>query len=367
MKAVFLNIQNVIMPLIFTQNKETVMKIIIDYESSWRNSFLDGSNNEELPKRGRKFIASMTNLKKTENFIKREITIDTVMGILNRLIGDQKKLYQARNEEQYGKYFFKDLEQHISFMDRPTRINENEVTYIRNMMGSTDQNSFTGVIKNQDTLFLSDYSNEFWGVLALEFNELCQFIINEKRIDKIIQMDPISIISKLETLNKEKPVANEGIANSSMQVLNKHFPDANYLSNKGEIIPVMFYCSSLYLQLIRLEGRFDMNSAKTKSGVISGISKRGFTKKDFMNRFTTGDKKKIWGNPYIRKERIKGIGEVISLMTKASGILEINIDVNREKAKEIKKLIENAGVSSFYLGKKGLAYVTDIDTREHRH
>ena len=68
----------------------------------------------------------------------------------------------------------------------------------------------------------------------------------------------------------------------------------------------------------------------------------------------------------MRKERKKGEGEVVSLMTRASGQLEINIDVNRDKAKKIKSLIENAGVSSFYLGKKGLAYVTDIDTREVR-
>lgn len=27
------------------------MRIIIEYESSWRNSFLDGSNNEPLPKK----------------------------------------------------------------------------------------------------------------------------------------------------------------------------------------------------------------------------------------------------------------------------------------------------------------------------
>ena len=86
-----------------------------------------------------------------------------------------------------------------------------------------------------------------------------------------------------------------------------------------------------------------------------------------MNRFTTGEKKKIWGNPYMRKERVKGEGEIVSLMTKASGKLEINIDVDRDKAKEIKILIENAGVSSFYFGKKGLAYLSkDIDTRELR-
>lgn len=291
------------------------------------------------------------------------------MGVLNRLIGDQKKLYQARNEEQYGSYYFKDLEPLIKFEDQPSRINDNEMTFVRNMTGSTDQNSFTGIIKTQDVLFSSDYSAELWGILALDFNELCQFIIENNKVEKTIQMDPISIISKLEILNKEKSVANEGKSNAAIQILNQHFPEANYLSNKGEIIPVMLYCSSLYIQLERLEmgeHGFDMSSATTKSGAISGISKRGFTKKDFMNRFTSGDKKKIWGNPYIRKERVKGVGEVVSLMTKASGKLEIEIDIDRDKAKEIKNMIDCAGISSFYLGKKGLAYVANIERRPRR-
>ncbi|MCX9472703.1 hypothetical protein IG569_16895, partial [Vibrio cholerae] len=120
------------------------------------------------------------------------------------------------------------------------------------------------------------------------------------------------------------------------------------------------YCSALYLQLARLEASFNMSKAKTKAGGISGISKRGFTKKDFMDRYTTGPKKTIWGNPFIKKEKVKGQGEVTSMMTKASGQLEIIIDVDRDKAQEIKTLIENAGVSSFYLGKKGLAYVSSI-------
>ena len=63
------------------------MKIVIDYESSWRNSFLDGSNNEPLPKKGRNYIASMTELQKEENFISRQITKDTELGVLIRLIG----------------------------------------------------------------------------------------------------------------------------------------------------------------------------------------------------------------------------------------------------------------------------------------
>lgn len=332
------------------------MQIIIEYESSWRNSFLDGSNNEALPKKGRKFIGSMTSLKQAENFIQREITLDTVMGILNRLIGDQRKLYQARNQPAY---YFADIEPLVSFEDKKT-VSNNEIMYIRNMTGSTDQNAFTGAIKTDDVMFSSDYSAEFWGVLALDFTVLCDFIIDNSLVIKTIQADPLSIIGRLEVLNKEKSVANEGRISEARTVLNQHYPDAEYLNNKGNIAPIMFYCSALYLQLQHLGNRYDMSSAKTKSGGISGISKRGFTKKDFMDRYTTGAKKTIWGNPYIRKEFIKGEGETTLMLTKASGQIEINLDIDKDKAREIEAMIENAGVSSFYLGKKGLAYVDSL-------
>lgn len=360
MKVISQNNQNLSMRLTSIQNRGDIMKITIDYEASWRNSFLNGNNNEPLPKAskgiGRTFIGSMTSLKKEGHFIKREVTLDTVMGILNRLIGDQRKLYQARNDDNY---FFKDIEALVKFEDKPSSINT-EITYIRNITGSTDQNSYTGMIKVSDPMFSSDYSSEFWGVLALDFEELCEFIISETLITTTIEANPLTIIARLEQLNKEKAVINEGMANKTVETLKKTFPDIVYLNRKEEIVPISLYCSALYLQLERLAPRFDISSAKTKSGVISGISKRGFTKKDFMNRFTTGDKKKIWGNPYMLKKRIKGIGEVTSLMTKANGKLEIEIQIERTQAKEIESMITNAGVSSFYLGKKGLAYVSNI-------
>lgn len=356
MKVIFQSSQNLSMRLTSIPSRGLTMKITIDYESSWRNSFLDGSNNEPLPKSGRKFIGSMTNLKKEGNFIKREVTLDTVMGVLNRLIGDQRKLYQARNDDSY---YFKNIEESVKYEDKPSSINT-EMTYIRNITGSTDQNSYTGMIKVSDPMFSSDYTPEFWGVLALDFDELCEFIISETPVTTTIEANPLTIISRLEELNKEKAVTNDGKASKTVEVLKKTFPDILYLNRKEEIVPISLYCSALYLQLERLAQRFDVTSAKTKSGAISGISKRGFTKKDFMNRFTTGDKKKIWGNPYILKERIKGIGEVTSLMTKANGKLEIELNIERTQAKEIQSMIKNAGVSSFYLGKKGLAYVSNI-------
>ena len=332
------------------------MKLTIKYESSWRNSFLDGSNNEPLPKTGRKFIGSMTSLKKPENFIKREITLDTVMGVLNRLIGDQRKLHQSRNETNY---FFSDIEDLVIFEDKPESIS-NEMTYIRNISGSTDQNSYTGAIKVNDPMFLSDYSVELWGILALSLEEVCHFIINPHLVGKIIAPDPLTIIARLEELNKEKPIENTDLVNEAFEILSDRFEKFKGLNKQGLVFPIALYCSALYFQLELLSTKYDISSAKTKAGGISGISNNGFTKKDFMNRFTTGDKKKIWGNPYIHEEFIKGEGKTKHLMTKASGALNIKINVDKTKGKEIVKMIENAGVSSFYLGKKGLAYVSKI-------
>ncbi|WP_245831100.1 type I-Fv CRISPR-associated protein Cas5fv, partial [Wohlfahrtiimonas larvae] len=132
------------------------------------------------------------------------------------------------------------------------------------------------------------------------------------------------------------------------------------LSTKGLFTPVSFYTAALYIQLAYLNQKYDLSEVMTKSGGLSGISKRGFTKKDFMDRYTTGAKKVIWGNPYMLKTRVKGLGEVTELLTKTSGRLTIQLDIPFDEARDLEEKINNAGVSAFYIGKKGLAYVSDI-------
>lgn len=340
------------------------MRIIIEYESSWRNSFLDGSNDEPLPKKGRNFIASMTELKKPENFYQRTITKNTVMGILSRLIGDQRKLYVARQSEYY---YFADKEQLITFEDKPNVINH-EIAYIRNMKGSTDQNSFTGMIKVNDPIFLSDYSQEFWGILLLNIEQLCDFILDDKLINQFdietpISLDPISILNRLEFIGKSKPIQAENRLKQASDQLMILFDKYKPLNAKGLQLILPMYCSALYLQLKRLESKYDMSNAKSKMGGISGISNNGFTPKDFMKQYTTGKQKLIYGNPYIHEEFIKGEGKVKHNLTKASGQLEITLDISTDIAKELKQMIDNAGVSPFYVGKKGLAYVSAMHLR----
>lgn len=338
------------------------MKILIEYESSWRNSFLDGSNNEALPKKGRSFVASMTELRNAENFIPRQVTKDTVIGVLSRLIGDQRKLYQSRATHEGVPHYFADLESTITFEDNPTTVNT-EIAYIRNMKGSTDQNSFTGMIRVNDPIFQSEYSRSFWSVLGLDTEALCNFILEKRLENGEIALDPLGVLSRLEELKKLKSLSNEGKVKDAAEYLQSHFEKYKPLNSKGQIILLSMYCSALYLQLQRLEKQFDMQSAKSKMGGITGISNNGFTPKDFMDKYTTGAKKLIYGNPYVREEFVKGEGKIKHFLTKASGQLTIQLDIDLNKAIELKTMIDNAGVSAFYLGKKGLAYVSHIDVR----
>lgn len=335
------------------------MKIVIDYESSWRNSFLDGDNNEPLPKKGRDFVASMTELKNEENFISRQVNKDTVMGVLNRLIGEQRKLYQSRAAYKGEPHYFANFESQITFEDTPAAINQ-EATYIRNMKGSTDQNSFTGMIRVNDPIFKSEYSLLFWGVLGLDVESLFDFILEDKLELTDIDLDPLGIMSRLEEIKKLKPIENEGKAKAASEFLQLHFTKCKPINAKGKIIPLSLYCSALYLQLQRLENQFDMRTAKSAKGGISGISNNGFTPKDFMSKYTTGSKKLIYGNPYVREKFVKGEGKIKHLLEKASGQLVIYLDIDLDKAIELKRMINNAGISAFYLGKKGLAYVKEI-------
>ncbi|TSH78413.1 hypothetical protein E2K73_00400 [Acinetobacter sp. RF15A] len=335
------------------------MQIIIEYESSWRNSFLDGSNNEPLPKGGRNFIASMTTLKQAGNYKKRDVSKDTVMGVLNRLIGEQRKLYQARQDKEY---YFSEIEKILQDKDIVDKsIISNEMAYIRNVSGSTDQNSFTGMIKANDPAFKSEYSPELWGILWLSLDDVAQFICDDKyQVKTDIELDPITVCSQIELLSAEKAIDVIDAVKEALDFLQSKFDDVNYLNAKQQLPLISLYASALYLQIERLSKRYDLTSALTKSGGLSGISKRGFTKKDFMDRYTTGSKKLIWGNPYLLKEKKKGEGEVVSILSKASGQLIINLNISKDQARDLEEKIENAGVSSFYLGKKGLAYVSDI-------
>lgn len=341
------------------------MKIVIHYEASWRNSFLDGSNLEPLPKEGRNFVGSMSSLKADDgqNFIRRDITKDTIYGLLNRLVGDQRKLYQSRKAVDY---YFASYEANnlVSFKDFQTKekpISE-EVVYLRNVKKNNyDRTSFSGMIKN----FSGKYSKELWSVLDLDFSGVCQFILNPQTtlVPVINAVDPIWVMEKFNSIDvKNQEVASSDLLKSVVAALTLKFPEIKYVNDKGAVSPLSFYCSALYIQadLLKNIKGYDLSADLSEKQTIAGVSKRGFTLKDFMKKYTTGDGKVVYGNPYFLEVIKKGVGKSVHSLTKASGVLEIDLAIPSEEAIALKEIIDAAAVGPFYIGKKGLAYVEKI-------
>ena len=332
------------------------MQIIIEYESSWRNSFLDGEDNTTK----RNFIGSMTALgdRKVDNYKARTITKNTVMGVLNRLIGEQRKLYDVRSSSDY---YFKDIEAVLTeedIVDRP--VISQETVYLRNISGSTDQNSFTGMIKLSDPWLSVSYAKEFWEVLWMSLEELFDFIkYNNTLSAKDFFLDPLNILDRLEEVKKIKVPLTDEISQIA-EILSSRYPNFALKESANKVSVLPLYCSALYLKLDRLSEQYDTTPIRASRGGLTGVSHNGFTPKNLMERFTTGQQKIVWGNPYISSKFLKGEGEIRQLLNKASGKLIINLNISKEQARDLEEKIENAGVSSFYLGKKGLAYVTDI-------
>lgn len=332
------------------------MQIIIEYESSWRNSFLDGEDNTTK----RNFIGSMTALgdRKVDNYKARTITKNTVMGVLNRLIGEQRKLYDVRSSSDY---YFKDIEAVLTeedIVDRP--VISQETVYLRNISGSTDQNSFTGMIKLSDPWLSVSYAKEFWDVLWMSLEELFDFIkYNNTLSAKDFFLDPLNILDRLEEVKKIKVPLTDEISQIA-EILSSRYPNFALKESANKVSVLPLYCSALYLKLDRLSEQYDTTPIRASRGGLTGVSHNGFTPKNLMGRFTTGQQKIVWGNPYISSKFLKGEGEIRQLLNKASGKLIINLNISKEQARDLEEKIENAGVSSFYLGKKGLAYVTDI-------
>lgn len=368
-----------------------IMRIIIDYDSTWQNSFLTGSNDE--PVHTRKFKASS---KSNEPPDVKEITKNTILGVLSRLIGDQRKLYQAKASDDF---YFNDM--NITFYDLKQKKEKwNETAFLINKSEKRPpQGSFMGILDDDEPLFFSEYAATLWSILDYELDDLLDFILKphftklnntvspkhilNRVVYDISSMDSIQFSeTKTATLeeklkierSKEKPsekrikdiineisvlniqAQDENLVNLenklklAIKKLNDLFPDEAYITNNGSVYPMSLYAASLYVMVKQFETEnIDTSPFLSNRGAIKGFSKRGFNGvRDFLNSLM-GNNRKTTHTPY--------------KLTKANGQLEIVLDVDIAKARELKMMIDNAGVSSFYLGKKGLAYVSDIRLR----
>lgn len=363
------------------------MVVHIKFDSIWQNSFLEDGDTQK-----RKFIATS---KARGQDLFRPITENTILGVLSRLIGDQRPLRLARES---GDFYFDDITTKISHQIKLSHETNENAMLINKSENRPPQGTFIGVISEDTELFFSPTASLLWSAIYLSVDDVLPFILGDnyfnhkgdsqplsiiKRMDEISQMTTMKlkenelqdIHEKIQKEREKKKVNSDLLEDLESQIQNVEsekmqshyysvecvlstlkdkFPDVKSFGN-NELSTINLYVAALYLQAERMVNTgLDLPYCQNNEGeiLIHGFAKGSLNfngTRDFLNKFAGGKKK-------TSKTPVE--------INKASGQLEIIIDVSREKARELEHMIENAGVSSFYLGKKGLAYVTNIDTRE---
>ncbi len=343
------------------------MEIKIKYKSIWGNSFL--SSPEDIK---RKYIASLSSMNDNTNkdnkkdlYKKRDIEITTVYGLLYRFMGARLPLSRLINEDEsiLNNLIKNEL---ISF-ENDKSSESDEVVYLRNNSGSTDQNSYSGV--PDESLIDMGLMNAI-DVLFFNRTELIDYLVNDKK--KKIDIEKISIIDiskKIEEIYKNKSLKvekseDEDFSDEYKEWNNAYKKTINKDIHKNANIGLLAINKSIYENF---KNKNEALKYLTTGATFSGVSLNGnsFTLKDFMKKFASP--KIVYGNPYqtdfwtLNPYSKEGKNMKFNKkLTKSDGLLTIKIDCDRNTAQEIKEHINNAGVSAFYLGKKGLAYIDKI-------
>lgn len=403
-----------------------MLKIKIMYDSKFSlsttkggESFLtgmgvltDGANKnvKEIFKKENNFLQNVKELNKYyPNYQYADITKNTVMGILCRLIGEVRRLDSLDSSHPI-----------LSFQEKITFKNEvvdfqNEVMQLhtelkevqnnagglipnekgshfllsKNAVSETLMNVFEakdsqdlylildGMKNNDAKLFTSSYKEDIKAVTIIK-----EMVAAEEKMKGILESfyfeDKDGVY---EAFNNRLYFAEKNLLNEFKEYLqeNKDLKPAEITTYRKRIgvDEVFNIWGVIFAKKIRFllenkqfEKEFD-STLNSKKSSIKGLApgSGSLTIKDYYSNFVE-DKKKSWTMPYqvdLKKdlfatEDLKEFNFGSKLgVTKESGILQIFLDIPEIEANQIIERIENAGVATFQLGKKGLAYVDTIE------
>jgi hypothetical protein len=389
------------------------MKIIIGYSDSWDVVNLIGDQqtyfnkvrpmaknlqifNEENKKNN---LEPIVTYPKTNLF-----TENTVYGILYRLVGDIRPLHMIKSKNHYLKHLESKIKYFIEKADDTLECLtfQNIGNYVskNNTWSNPDHpSSWKGEIIENNLLFKQ---KELYEILCMPFSsspkELYNFVTNDeippkKDITISTRLDLLSLIRKIEDIQAVGSFSDDESTDSQMReeifkVFNKkikaakNLADGKLLENNSSEIEkekyekedmedyMVFVWSTMYLCFAYICKKFDVKITKESSGLIwssdkfgiiqtenkkwnKGISIRGFTPKDFIGSISS--KTKVINYPIDENKKEKKTKAKVS-----TGIITIDLDISNDESELLKEMIEEANVGVFRVGKKGTAYIKEI-------
>ncbi len=405
------------------------MKITIEYESKYSLSTVkngeniltgmavitEGSNKnvQNIFSKNNNFLENIKELNKYyPNFQYADITENTVVGILCRLVGEIRRLDMLDNTHPVlklrNKITFKN--ENVSFQNENVLLHTTLKEVQNNAGGLIDEAKSSHFLLSKNALsetLLSVFEIKNQSELIELLNGLKN---NDPKFFYSSYLKPIKVDSFLKEHiladNTHKEIIlgldyHDG-KNRLLEVNGRLFfgEDINVIAlknyilqgndnpnfkpasiteerkklNVDEIFNVFGFLFAKKISFLRENNLFknefetSLNGQKTSiRGLAPGSG--SITIKDYYTNFVS-EKKMAWTMPYsvaLKKDLFVkndlnefNAGAKIGV-TKECGVLTINLNLSKEEEEWVLEKIENAGVNTFNLGKKGLAYVSKIE------
>lgn len=356
------------------------MKIIIEYESKYSlgttsdgkiilNSLQNLTENENKSAIGlisdkKDYFENLRQIEKIYPNIKyNDINEKTVLGILSRLVGDVRRLDDIEKDDQHpimkikNKIHFKIEKKYFQneLIALHTKIKEST----NDVGGLVDKNTKNKIVND------NPFSRSLFSVFNYKnFQDVVQYIIdlqnkNQALLNEKYTGEKIDLNIYMQELFKGDKRFTKDETQQFEQILK---------SKVNNIYGKLLYEKIEYLKYFNLFTN-EINDTLTKNGILHGVTKEsGFIGFKELGKHTIKGMKKNWILPYSVKLKFQHIEKESYLnkqpnigVTKEGGKLIIFLKINKEEQSIIKKYIEEAGVNTFYMGKKGLAYISKIE------
>jgi len=191
-------------------------------------------------------------------------------------------------------------------------------------------------------------------IVYKKFGQATNLTINDGRL-RILSLD--SEIENDVTFS-EKVEVDKKTREEIMKSLKDNFKEVKYMDNDIKKYKIFIY-SALYMCYEYLHKKYEMVSGPKNElnckefGDVqfnhnkwsAGISHRNITPKDLIARVANS---------------ANTISYPVENITVSDGTIVINCDIQEAEAKQLKEMIEEANVGVFRVGKKGTAYIKDI-------
>jgi len=338
------------------------MKLLIPVSNAWEGSFL------QEPISGDNFMTSVpfagTGQYKGEFPRASPFTEQTAKGVIYRLVGEQRRLFQV--DDNYLGF----IDGKISFA-RENVEETKELVSLRNINKSADNPSgYAGIAGKETHPYYTNekYSSIFLWPLVATPRELRDFILTGSyKTQSILRYsNRLHLLNGFEFLKggadyygnklKLEELFSKEELEAVLTKLRTEFPNVNY-KDKDVAEYGIWVTSSLYLldrvlhpQLSDSELEIYDNGKKKWN---KGIAHRGVTGKDFRESLLK--KGTVIASPLKDEPHKKR-----NLLSKKSYTLIIDLDISEEDARKLKRMIADAAVGTFSVGKKGLAYLKEI-------